>query len=157
MSAMIHFAGVAAGTNPGVAIFSADVPTGTTATITVTLTGNAFVSPALGIYSVDDALLVSTTPSVGASNTAPSVTSLASSSFTQTAGGFVVAANALFANAGGTGTSTSDFARRFWQQRMCWESCASGVARDGNRHIKLDDRRSWRDSRSGMVLMLRDF
>jgi hypothetical protein len=40
---------------------------------------------------------------------------------------------------------------------MCWESCASGVDRDGNRHIKLDDRRSWRDSRSGMALMLRDF
>jgi hypothetical protein len=68
---------LATGGNEWAAIVSADVPTGTTnQTVTVTATGGSvFGTPTLYVYAVDDALMISTTPSTG-SATAGSVTSI---------------------------------------------------------------------------------
>jgi hypothetical protein len=74
---------------PFAAIFSADIATGTTATIAVTYNSSVFNTHSLAIYSVDDALLVSTTPTFGSQQTA-GATTLATSSFTQNTGGFTV-------------------------------------------------------------------
>jgi hypothetical protein len=106
ISATVHV--TTSTSNGDAAIFSADVPTGTTATIVVTQGGTAFSPVVGGIYSVDDALLVSTTPSTSSANTA-GATSLTTGSFTETSGGFVVAANNLIGAAGGTGTSIAGF------------------------------------------------
>jgi hypothetical protein len=79
---------------PFAAIFSADIATGTTATIAVTYNTSVFNDQNLAVYSVDDALLVSTTPNTGA-GTASAATSSATSSFTQTTGGFTVAGEGM--------------------------------------------------------------
>lgn len=106
IAATIHIATSTGGND--VAIASADVPTGTTANIVLTAGGTWFATPILGIYSVDDALMVSTTPSVASgNNSGTSVTT--SASFTQTSGGFVVAGVALDNNAGGSGISISGY------------------------------------------------
>lgn len=81
-----------AGTQQIAAIFSADVPTGTTATIVATYNNTISAAIVLCTYSVDDAKLISTTPSVGTAVAAGSVTTLTTSSFTQTTGGFIVGA-----------------------------------------------------------------
>ena len=58
VSATIH---VQNGAQTGTAIVSADVPTGTAATVVITEGGTIFLQPVLGVYTVDDALLISTT------------------------------------------------------------------------------------------------
>ena len=73
------------------AIFSADIPTGTTATIAVTYNSSIANDQNMTAYSVDDALMVSTTPNTG-SATSTSATSLSTSSFNQSTGGFTIAA-----------------------------------------------------------------
>lgn len=89
VSATIHDQ-VELGSGPFAAILSADVPTGTTGvTITMTFSGSVFGGGATAIYSVDDALLVSTTPSTG-KNTASAVTTVSTTAITQSVGGFVV-------------------------------------------------------------------
>jgi hypothetical protein len=116
ISATIHIESTAGAENGGEGhsfIASLPVPTGTTADITLTIAGGIFSSHVLGIYTVDDALLVSTTPSVGSNFTTSAVTTLTTSSFTQTAGGFVIAVGSLStAPASGlaiTGYTTNQF------------------------------------------------
>lgn len=104
ISATIH---AQDGSQAGVAIASANVPTGTTATISVTqAAGTIFLTPTITIYSVDDALLVSTTPSTATGSTA-AASSVASASFTETAGGFVIVVVGAQGPFGGTGCSIS--------------------------------------------------
>jgi hypothetical protein len=86
----------AVASGPFAAIFPADIPTGTTATIALTYNSSVFNDQTLTVYSVDDALLVSTTPNTG-NGTASAATTASTSSLTQTAGGFTLA---------GAGTST---------------------------------------------------
>ncbi|WP_154072526.1 hypothetical protein [Bradyrhizobium erythrophlei] len=105
ITATIH---VLENTNEGVAIASADVPTGTTADVVVTAAGTFFATVVISAYTVDDALLVSTTPSTAQGTTA-SGASITTGSFTETAGGFVIATNSLAGAAGGSGTAISGF------------------------------------------------
>jgi hypothetical protein len=76
------------------AIASVDVPTGTTATIVATFGSNIFSVPRADTYSVDDALLLSTTPNTG-SGTGAATTSITTSAYNQTSGGFVIAAGTI--------------------------------------------------------------
>lgn len=109
VSVTIHAQTAGTAALPSCAIVSADVATGNTSqTVTMTYNGTLFSSAFLGVYTVDDALLVSTIPSTG-TNTIPSTTTtLSTSSFTQTAGGFTIAgmdlasANTLLAMTGYT-------------------------------------------------------
>lgn len=103
VTATIHTQAGGGGTPAFAAVVSADVPTGTTGvTVTTTFTNSLFAGVVAGIYSVDDALLVSTTPSSN-TGTGSAVSSISTGSFTETAGGFIVAAAAL-------GTVPSGFA-----------------------------------------------
>ena len=86
---------------PFAAIFSADIATGTTATIAITFANSLFNDQQLAVYSVDDALLLSTTPNTGSG--VGSTTSATTSSFTQTNGGFTLAGS-------GTGVGTTGLA-----------------------------------------------
>lgn len=90
------------------AVFSADIPTGTTANIVITQGSTAFSPVIVAIYTVDDALLVSTTPSSATGFTAGAA-SITTSNITQQTGGFTVAAVQLAGTAGGTGTAISGF------------------------------------------------
>lgn len=101
ISATVHAAVNVASGSPGAAIFSANVPTGTTATIIATFPNTVFADCTFATYSVDDALLSSTTPSAGSNTSSPSVNSLATSSFTQTTGGFTVAGCGIGGASGG--------------------------------------------------------
>jgi hypothetical protein len=96
---------------PGAYIFSADVPTGTTATVVVTFASSIFADLHISIYTVDDALLVSTTPQTGTGSTGSSVLTLSTSSFTESTGGFTVAGGATGATVSALGITgyTTDF------------------------------------------------
>jgi hypothetical protein len=97
ISATVHVQALQATNGPFVAIFSADIPTGTTATVAVTYNSTVANGQYMAAYSVDDAKLVSTTPSTG-SATGAATTTLTTSSFTQGAGGFTIAAGGTSAN-----------------------------------------------------------
>jgi hypothetical protein len=89
-----------------VAIFSAVIPTGTTADIAVTFTDPLFNDMYLSTYAVDDALMVSSTPQIGTPATGTSSTSATTGSFTQGANGFnigVLAVSTAVSAEGATG------------------------------------------------------
>lgn len=99
VSATIHVAAWAnsTGNDPGCAIASLPLAAGTTANIEVTYGGLAFTPPGIGIYTVDDALLVSTAPSTpaGSAIATSSVSNITTSSFTEAVGGFTIACTSL--------------------------------------------------------------
>jgi len=103
ITATTHIIGISSNPGGGSIIASADVPTGTTMTAVWTTSGTNFSSnPVMAIYTVDDALLVSTTPSTASAGNTSSVTTLVSSSYTQTTGGFVVYGSGLGGGGGAT-------------------------------------------------------
>jgi hypothetical protein len=107
----IHLQVSQAASGPFSSIFSADIPTGTTATIAVTFASNIFSDQQLAAYSVDDALMNSTTPNTGSVTTA-GATSVTTTSFNQGAGGFTIACGGLGTNGSGsaiTGYTTDAF------------------------------------------------
>lgn len=117
ISPTIHTAPASSiGGNPGggTIIFSADIPTGTTASIVWTAVASFSSAPVLLTYSVDDALLVSTTPSVGMAISSASVSALTTGSYTQTVGGFAIFGAGLGGGTGGNaGWGISGFTNNF--------------------------------------------
>lgn len=106
ISATVH---ITSFSNGWTAIASADVPTGTTATIVATFGSNIFATPVADTYSVDDALLLSTTPSTGSGSAGSSP--VTTSSYSQTSGGFVIAAGTI--DTAGTGLVVTGFTTDF--------------------------------------------
>ena len=79
---------IVVGTNVRISVFSAVVPTGTTANIVLTMTGAFYGSSGIQVFTCDDSLLTSATPVMTGAN-ASGVTTI-SGSVTTLAGGFVV-------------------------------------------------------------------
>jgi hypothetical protein len=116
ITATQHVISASSAASPIAAIYSADVPAGTTnQTVAVTFNaGSVFGGPTIAIYTVDDALLASTTPTgTGQNFTGSSLTSLTTGSFNQSAGGFAVGYSKLGGSSGGgfviTGYTTDAF------------------------------------------------
>jgi hypothetical protein len=78
-------------TRVGIAIYSANVPTGSTMDFVLTQQNTFFAATFAAFYTVDDAKLISTTPTTGL-NSAATGTSITSASFTQTINGVTVLA-----------------------------------------------------------------
>jgi hypothetical protein len=77
---------------PFAAILSADIATGTQATIAITYNSSVFNDPNMAIYGADDALMVSTSCVTPTPGTATAATTVSTGSYSQTNGGFTIAA-----------------------------------------------------------------
>ena len=70
VSATIHLNGTTSTANTSIIVFSAVVPSGTTGvTIVLNMTGTLFGGADMHVYTVDNSLLLSTTPTTGANST----------------------------------------------------------------------------------------